>query len=237
MQPIALGTFRPNRTRRPLLPYQRFIVRAFHRLYYTAWKRGARHGRSPGTLSIHWLGHEMIKCPLDLWVYQELLVERRPDWVIETGTYRGGSDLFLASVMDMIGHGRVITIDVEPRAGRPQHPRIQYITGSSTAPEVFAQVPAAVAPGQRCLVILDSDHRQHHVAAELRLYRELVAVDDYLVVEDTNVNGHPVFRKFGPGPMEALQDFLREDPRFQTDLGMERFLLTMNPRGYLRRVA
>jgi cephalosporin hydroxylase len=237
MASIELGSFRPNRTRRRLLPYQQFVLNAFHRLYYKSWKRGARHGRSPGTLSIHWLGYEMIKCPLDLWIYQEMLVERRPDWVIETGTYRGGSALFLASVMDMIGHGRVLTVDVEPREGRPQHERIHYLTGSSTAPDVLAEIRSAVGPGERCIVILDSDHSEAHVAQELRLYREFVAVDDYMIVEDSNVNGHPVFPKFGPGPMEALRGFLREDARFQTDIGMERFLLTMNPSGYLRRVA
>jgi cephalosporin hydroxylase len=235
MEPIEIGPFRPSRLRRPASLYERLVLRAFHRLYYESWQHGGRRGSSPATLSIGWLGRELIKCPLDLWVYQELLVERRPDFVIECGTYRGGSALFLATVMDLVGHGALITIDPHDYDGRPQHPRIRYLRGSSTTPETVAAVREAVGDA-RCFVILDSDHAQAHVARELELYRDFVAVGDYLIVEDTNLNGHPVSRRHGPGPMEAVEDFLRADGRFQSDPRMERFLLTLNPRGYLLRV-
>ncbi len=89
----------------------------------------------------------------------------------------------------------------------------------------------------RVLVILDSDHSQAHVAAELEAYSGLVRKDGFLVVEDTNVNGHPTAPEFGPGPMEALDAFLAEHPEFMIDRGFERFLMTCNPRGFLVRVA
>ena len=86
------------------------------------------------------------------------------------------------------------------------------------------------------MVILDSDHRKPHVLAELRAYAPLVTVGSYLIVQDTDVNGHPVLAGFGPGPMEALVEFLQTDDRFRSDPAQERLLFTMHPKGYLERV-
>jgi cephalosporin hydroxylase len=206
-------------------------VRRFHRLYYES---GAR---TWGDGSVRWLGVETQKCPLDLWMYQQLLFETRPGVVVETGTHRGGSALFLASVFDLLGNGRVITVDVEAQPGRPAHERITYLSGSSTDPELVAAVADGIPSEARTMVVLDSDHRRDHVAAELGLYAPLVTVGWYLVVEDTNVNGHPVAPDFGPGPWEAVAEFVRDNPGFEVDRDCERFLLTFNPDGYLRRVA
>jgi len=236
VETLPVKDFRPNRSRRKMTWYERVVTRAFNKLYYDCWRRGHKRGTSPGTLSLHWFGHEMIKCPMDLWVYQELITETKPDWVIETGTFRGGSALYLASILSMLGHGNVVTIDPVDYEGRPEHPRITYLKGSSTDADVQDQLTELVGNG-KCLVILDSDHSQEHVSEELRCFARFVNEDGYLIVEDTNVNGHPVYRKHGPGPMEAVRDFLDEDIRFKSDDRMERFLLTQNPRGYLRRQA
>ena len=85
------------------------------------------------------------------------------------------------------------------------------------------------------MVVLDSDHHRDHVLAELRTYSALVTPGSYLIVEDTNINGHPVRPEFGPGPMEAVDEFLRESPDFAIDPEREKFFLTFNPRGFLRR--
>jgi cephalosporin hydroxylase len=202
---------------------------AFHELYY-----GARDRTWKNTF---WFGTSAAKCPLDLWVYQEIICEKRPDLIIETGTAAGGSALFLAGICDLLGHGRVVTIDVAQRDGLPTHPRITYLSGSSTAPAIVERVRQLIPAGATVMAILDSDHRKAHVDEELRTYGELISPGHYLIVEDTNVNGHPVRPGFGAGPMEAVEEFLLTDSRYEVDSEREKFFMTFNPRGYLRRRA
>ena len=183
-----------------------------------------------------WLGVPTEKTPQDMWVYQEILQETHPDVLVEAGTADGGSAYFFASIFDLLGRGRVITIDIADSPKRPKHNRITYVRGSSTAAETISSVKNMIAPGERVMVSLDSNHSKTHVANELKIYSELVTPGCYLVVEDTNVNGHPVWPEFGPGPMEALQEFLKVDNRYQIDHTREKFEITFNPDGWLRRV-
>jgi cephalosporin hydroxylase len=202
------------------------VVRRFHDLYCRTG------GRTWG--NTFWRGVPLIKCPLDLFIYQELLVENRPSVILETGTYRGGSAYFLASICDLIDRGRIITIDIEEHPGRPEHPRITYLTGSSIGPEVLGAVSDAIAPEDTVMAILDSDHALRFVLKEMRAYAPLVSVGQYLVVEDTNINAWQ--EKFIPGPLEAVQTFMREDDSFAVDRSREKFFMTFNPGGYLRRM-
>jgi cephalosporin hydroxylase len=204
-------------------------VAGFHELYY-----GSRRQTWKNTF---WLGVAAEKCPLDLWIYQEILVERRPDVIVETGTAAGGSSLYLATLCDVLDHGTIVTVDIEDLPDRPVHRRVSYVHGSSVADETVERVRSLVPPGSTTMVILDSDHSKEHVLGELQIYAELVTPGQYLVVEDTNVNGHPVRPDFGPGPMEAVRDFLADDARFEVDADREKFFMTFNPGGYLRRVA
>ena len=219
-----------DRDQPPLSEGEIDLINRFHDLYYRRW---ATTGGD--TKSLSWFGFRIVKCPLDLWIYQELLVRTRPDLVIETGTLMGGSALFMATVMNLIGDGRVISIDIEPRAGRPEHPRLSYWTGSSVDQGIVAEARKTAA-GRRTMVVLDSDHSAAHVRQEIECYQGLVQVDDYLIVEDTNINGHPTLPEFGPGPMEAVEAFLAESDEFVSDRRCERFLMTLNPKGYLKRV-
>jgi cephalosporin hydroxylase len=203
------------------------IVDDFHRLYYATEERTWRN--------TFWLGIPVQKCPLDLWVYQEILWELKPDLIVECGTYQGGSAAFLASVCDLIGQGDVITIDIEPRPDRPAHPRITYLSGSSTAPDIVLAVKSRAANAGTVVTILDSDHSRDHVLDELRCYGDVVTRGSYMIVEDTNVNGNPVLPEFGPGPMEAIDAFLEENSAYNVDESREKFYLTYNPRGFLRR--
>lgn len=226
---VRFGSYFLDREQPPLSSEEAEVVNRFHDLYFRRWiTLGA------DTKNLSWFGHHVVKCPLDLWLYQELLVRTRPDVVIETGTWCGGSALYLAMVLDHIGHGRVITVDIEAKPDRPEHPRIKYITGSSVDAAIIAEVRKATA-NDRAMVVLDSDHSAAHVYDEIIAYNSLVQVGDYLIVEDTNVNGHPVWPDFGPGPMEAVDKFLSENDEFVIDERCERFLMTLNPRGYLRR--
>jgi cephalosporin hydroxylase len=212
-------------------PHLRLLTRPATALFH--WVFYGLHERT--WESTTWLGTRAKKCPFDLWVYQEIVAEQRPDLIVETGTAHGGSALFLASMCDLVGHGEVISIDVEQRE-RPQHPRITYLHGSSTAPEIVAEVRTRAEGTSSRLVLLDSDHSREHVLQELELYAPLVPVGGYLVVEDTNVNGHPVAPRFGPGPHEAVEEFLARTDAFEVDRAREGLMLTFNPGGYLRRV-
>lgn len=205
------------------------VVAAFHRVYY-------ERELAPTWGQTFWMGTRLLKCPLDLWLYQEIVHRLRPDLIVETGTLFGGSALYLAGLCDLLGTGRIVTVDVEPRPARPVHPRIEYLAGSSTAPGTFAAVRERAAGSQVVLVILDSDHSRDHVLAELRLYASLVTPRSYLIVEDTNIGGHPVRPDLHPGPLEAVQEFLRENQDFEVDRSCEKFLLSFNAGGYLRRI-
>ncbi|HUI27622.1 MAG TPA: CmcI family methyltransferase [Candidatus Kryptonia bacterium] len=184
-----------------------------------------------------WLGVPLWKCPFDLWVYQEIIHEQRPDVIVETGTAHGGSALYLADLCDLVGTGRVVTIDIEARPNRPAHPRITYLEGSSVSPASLEHISRLIDNAANAMVILDSDHHAPHVAEELRLYSPLVTKGQYLIVEDGNINGHPVHPNFGPGPFEAVTDFLARNRDFVRDESREKFRVTFNPCGYLRRVA
>src|SRR5919106_5600953 len=131
---------------------EREVVDAFHRLYYDAASRGGTWANTT------WLGVPTEKCPLDLWVYQEILHEVRPDVIVETGTRWGGSALFLASMCDLLRQGRVITIDVDVPGARPNHERITYLLGSSTSQTIVDGVRRQVAGAEHVIVVLDSDH-------------------------------------------------------------------------------
>lgn len=212
-------------------PLTSSAVRDFHQLYFDAraynltWR------------NTHWLGHPVLKCPLDLWLYQEILFRLRPTLIVETGTAFGGSALFLASMCDAIGHGRVVSVDLTPRAARPEHPRIQYLTGSSVNNLVVSTITEMARGASPVMVILDSDHAMAHVRQELEAYHPLVTPGSYLIVEDTNLNGHPVEPGHGPGPMEAVRDFLATHLHFVHDPEMDKFLMSFNPGGFLKRLS
>jgi cephalosporin hydroxylase len=134
---------------------------AWHGRYYDAevWKRTT------------YLGIPIYKLPLDMWRYQELIWERKPDLIIETGTYCGASALFMAHVMDRIGNGRIVTIDISLKNDLPSHDRVTYVRGSSsTDNEVVARARSMAASAGGVMVILDSDHKEAHVSLELEKY-------------------------------------------------------------------
>ena len=204
------------------------LINAFHKMYY--YLKMQTWGNT------YWQGTPVLKCPLDLWIYQEILYELQPDLIIECGTGSGGSAHYLASLCDLLSCGIVVSIDVEDRAERPIHSRITYLRGSSVEPNIVSYVQELAAKAKMVMVILDSDHRCSHVLQELRLYGPLVTPGSYIIVEDTNLNGHPVAHDFGPGPWEAVELFLAETTQFMRDAMREKFMITANPGGYLRRL-
>ncbi|MEX2137910.1 MAG: CmcI family methyltransferase [Pirellulales bacterium] len=209
---------------------ERELVDQFLTLYYNARYSNLTWGNTM------WRGVKTLRCPLDLWLYQEIIFETRPELIIEAGTANGGGALYLASLCEMLQWGQVVSIDLQHPPTLPKHPRLTYLKGSSVAKEVLTNVMACANDVQQTMVILDSDHTKAHVLAELRAYAPLVRKGGYLIVEDTIVNGHPVRSDFGAGPMEAIEEFLAETSDWVIDRTKEKFLLSFNRNGYLKRV-
>jgi cephalosporin hydroxylase len=170
-------------------------------------------------------------------IYQELLSRVRPDWIVETATGAGGKALFLASICELLGHGQVLGIDqgAVPADRLPAHPRIRYLAGNPSDPATVDAVRDAVGTPARGLVIISLASREL-VVAMFGSYAPLVPVGGYVVVEDTIYNGHPVWPGMGPGPAEGVRDILRSRDDFVADPAPDRYGVTFNRGGFLRRV-
>jgi cephalosporin hydroxylase len=189
-----------------------------------------------------WMGVTTYKDPLDLWIFQEIIHEVRPDVIVEIGSAHGGSALFLAHMLDIIGQGMVVSVDIERSTYVAVHERIVTVTGDSSSEPVVKRVEE-LCRGRKVLVIHDGDHRRTQVLKDLRAYAPLVSIGSYLIVEDGIVDQ---FRpdagtgQFGGypdgGPLPALREFLDENDDFVVDREKERYLITYNPEGYLKRV-
>ena len=125
---LKVGRFVAPKDLRPLEPDELAATEAFHRVYYESWAGGRTGGREKdrGTIALSWFGYRTLKCPLDLWTYQEILVETRPDLVVECGTRHGGSAYYIAAILDLLGHGRVLTIDIDGGQG-PARPPAHHV--------------------------------------------------------------------------------------------------------------
>jgi cephalosporin hydroxylase len=188
-----------------------------------------------------WFGVPTLQNPLDVWITQEIISQTKPDFIIETGTFVGGSAALWATILEQVNpKGRVITIDIHDASRKTRETlpifkkRIDFILGSSTSDETFAKVKKIVGKGS-VMVILDSGHTEHHVLDELRLYAPLVHVGGYIVVQDGFFDGKQP-TGFGPGPKAAAQAFVAENDSFVADRDRERLKGSFNPYGFLRRV-
>lgn len=225
----------PNGHQRPAKRFDAEEVRAraaaFHEVYYynRLWEQA------------HWFGVPAWKCPLDLWIIQEIIAETKPDVIIECGTALGGSAMYFASLCRLAGKGRIISIDVKDPTGLPTDALVEYVQASSIDRDTLERVRAMIAPNERVMLVLDSLHNEAHVRAELDLWGGIVSPGCYCVVEDTNINGHPVYTDYepdaGPGAFEAVESYLETTDRFVRDPRREKLLLTFNPGGFLRCVA
>jgi len=207
------------------------LINRFSKLYYDYATMGKTWNQT------RWQGQIIHKCPLDAWVYQEIIFETKPDVIIETGTNRGGSALFFANMCDLNSKGKVITIDSKIKNDhRPVHERITYLHGSSVSDEILDQVKKHIKSDDHVFISLDALHYKSHVYKELELYSQFCKIGDYMVVEDTNLNGHPIRSDYGDGPMEAVEEFLSKNKSFMSDADREYHLMTFNPKGYLKRI-
>jgi len=205
----------------------------------------ARFIQTYHTSNVHnntrWMGIQAQQNPCDMWVVQEIIHEVKPDFIIETGTYKGGGTLFLATALKNTNDsGRVITVDIERQMDAAAQlglfqEKVEFIEGDSVSDEVIGRIADRVKES-RAMVILDSDHHQQHVLKELRLYSRFVSPGSYLIVHDTSHNGHPLKTAYGKGPMEAVDEFLAENKSFISDRSREKFLMTFSPKGFLKKI-
>ena len=182
-----------------------------------------------------YLGIKICKNPFDLFKYQEIIFNTSPGVILEIGTGAGGSTLWLANLCGIIGKGIVISIDVDQKRVTEQvrkHGRIILIEGDAT--KVRNQVLTYVFPEENIMVIEDSSHEYDNTLSLLKLYSSLLKIGDYFIVEDT-ICHHGLSEGPSPGPFEAVEMFLRDNPNFESDRKIEPEI-SWNPTGYLKRV-
>lgn len=185
-----------------------------------------------------WMGIPALKNPLDAWIYQEIIAEVRPEVIIEIGSKYGGSTLYLAHLLDALGQGSVLSLDIDRSEFRATHPRIVTLTGDSGSPAMIARV-AEHCQGRRVLAIHDGNHARAAVYRDLCAYAPLVSANSYFIVEDGIVDLFVPGDGIGwneEGPLAAIRQFLREHPHYQVDDQRERYLITYNPQGFLKRI-
>jgi cephalosporin hydroxylase len=213
--------------------YRRFVAPTVRSLFFRELVTATRNFGD-----VRWLGVPIWQNVLDLWTIQEAIAELRPGLLVECGTNQGGSSLFFAQLMDLLGRGQVVTVDVS-KLHELTHPRITYLIGDSTSEPVASEIRRRAAAAQGpVMVILDSDHSQQHVRRELERYAPLVTLGSYCLVQDGVIDTLPAFRSYRPGPLPAIEDFLSSTRDFVWDEARSRrFLITHHPKGWLRRVA
>ncbi len=201
------------------------------------------------TYNYSWMGRPIIKYPNDILILQEMIWNLKPDFIVETGIAHGGSIIFSSSMLELLGHGEVIAVDIDIRQHNREeiekHPmakRITMIEGSSIDPKIVDAIKEKVK-GKKVLVCLDSNHTHDHVLEELRMYADMVNVGSYIVCPDTFVEYFPKGYcddrpwDVGNNPMTALIAFLKENDDFIIDKDIDnKLMITEGFDGYLKRI-
>jgi cephalosporin hydroxylase len=201
------------------------VIKEFNALWYEMYKQ------TWGVMT--WRGVRVLKPATDLWVYQELIAEIKPDLIIETGTWHGGSALFMRDILDLeYPSGEIISIDIRPEEimEKAKTKGITFWAGSSVDPVTVAMVKEHIRPDSRVMVILDSDHEREHVLKEIELYAPLVTIGSILIIEDGNNHA---------GVKAAISEFaidpILNGKRFRKNLMCEKYMLTFNRDGFWER--
>ncbi len=188
-----------NRSARP-----EQVKAAFHRLY---------HQRGESTYnSTYWLGAQAQKCPLDMWSFQEILYETKPDVLVEMGTFKGGSAYFFASIFDLLKHGRVVTVDIEDFKGKPAARKDHLPARLLDLGEIVAKVRSSIAPGERVMVVLDSDHHRDHVLKSCGSTAGWCPRAAIWLSRTPTSTGTPSCPNSARAPWEAVEEFLGVEP-------------------------
>ena len=198
-----------------------------------------------------WMGRPIIQYPQDMIAMQEIIWNIQPDLIIETGIAHGGSLIYYASLLELIGNGEILGIDIDIRAHNKMeiekhamYKRIKMIQGSSIDKTTIEEVKKYTEGKKNILVVLDSNHTHDHVIKELELYSPFVSLNSYIVVFDTIVEDLPdgyfsQSRPWGIGnnPKTAVHEFLQNNNKFIIDDNIDnKLLISVAPSGYLKRI-
>ncbi|MBL8025652.1 MAG: cephalosporin hydroxylase family protein [Fibrobacteres bacterium] len=197
-----------------------------------------------------WMGRPIIQAPQDIVAMQEIIWDVQPDLIIETGIAHGGSIILYASILELIGKGEVLGIDLDIRShnfkeiiNHPMYKRITMLEGSSIDSKIAEKVRAFAAGKKKILVSLDSNHTHEHVLKELEIYAPLVTVGSYCVVFDTLVDEIPDEYytdrpwKKGDNPKSAVREYLKSHPEYVIDKRIDhKIQISAAPDGYLKRI-
>lgn len=210
------------------------------------WVKAAAENKL--SYEVDWLGIPVIQTPEDLILVQELIFRTKPDFVVETGIAHGGGLIFYASLLELIGHGKVIGIDIEIREhnrkaieAHPLFKRIELIEASSISDDMINALRQKMPKGSKVLVFLDSDHTKPHVLKELELYQEFIIPGCYIVIFDTITSlladaGVADKKYINNTPMEAVREFLSKNDNFVVDKEFNKLFVSYSPDGYLKRI-
>ena len=232
----AGASSKPNQIPKHKIP--RGLINRFHREFV----------KSQALLQNTWFGITTWQHPFDAWITQEIIWEVKPDIIIETGTYKGGSSALWATILEHANpDGRVLSIDAfdyledAARELPVVKRRVDFMRGSSSDSATLAEVAKRVK-GKKVLVILDSDHHMKHVLGEMRGFAPMIPVGSYMIVQDTHLGDTVPFwmlkkeDQWIPGPLRAVEAFLAENDNFKIDHSRERLAATNNHNGFLKRI-
>jgi len=181
---------------------------------------------------VSWMGVPFHKNVMDAWIYQELIFKIKPDVIVEIGSENGGSTLYFAHLLDCIGKGKVISVDVSRASYSVKHDRVLEITGHSSTEWVIEKV-SELCKDKIVFINQDGGHSEDQVLRDLTNYSSLISIGSYFIIEDTLLYPYAGLKE---GPLVAINKFLETNHNFVIDLECERYILTANPSGYLRRI-
>lgn len=233
-------------------PLRKYVLtkkdKNFEQLKEAGWNWVKASAANKLSYEIDWLGVPVIQTPEDLVLMQELIFKVRPDFIIECGIAHGGGLIYYASLLELLGKGKVIGVDIEIRKhnrkvieAHPLFKRIEMIEGDSTFQEVINEIRKRIAKNSKVIVCLDSNHTKEHVLKELKLYKDFVIPGCYIVVFDTVISelakaGIGPEKYLNNSPKEAVEEFLKKNDNFEIDETFNKLYISDSLNGYLKRV-
>jgi cephalosporin hydroxylase len=216
-----------------------FVTELHHARQTGAIPLGLTRSIQRGVQSYTYRGLPMMKHPMDMALYAELIWREKPSMIIEIGSGSGASALWMADMLRSYEYeGYVFSIDIKPPEPEFKDSRIKFIYGEAAnlEPCFSGRSISSVHP---ILVIEDSSHLSSDTLAVLNFFAPHMQAGEYIIVEDGNVSDIGNAQAREGGPLKAIHQFLEENPEFAVDRSYcDRYgyNATANPDGYIKRM-